>query len=358
MSFYGVTKQDLLSKGAEGTQWFVKYLLPTSGTTIFYGVPGEGKSTIGMECALAVQNGIPFAGFNDLAGDFIGEKVNTAWLSFEDDWEEEARGRLAMHDGELDWPLFISERNSDGWGDAVSLLLDGTNGEDLTGIFTADSQRRWDDFGKFLQTHGVRLLFVDTLSELAGTEAKPHKVQQVFRLLGRLRDIYGVTTVLIGHSSSHKNNMGKKSSELLGATAWIAKARHTILIEGNTKMTWAKVMKSNRGPTGFNVNMQKVDGGPIVVLGTNTQSEYVEKSAKSTQKRDWETKRELAKAVRAAGPGFWVSAESIGQAAGGSKSIGNGLINGGFFRSIKRGEYAPVDSIIDSDWDSWNAEAS
>ncbi len=356
--FYAVTKQDLMSRGVLGTQWFIKNLLPNSGTTIFYGVPGEGKSTIGMECALAVQNGIPFAGFVDLAGDFVGEKLNTAWLSFEDDWEEEARGRLTMHDDELEWPLFISERQADGWGDAISLLLDGTNGDDLAGIFTADSQRRWDDFGKFLQGHGVRLLFVDTLSELAGTDAKAHKVQQIFRLLSRLRSAYGVATVLIGHSSSHKNSQGKRSSELLGATAWIAKARHTVLVDGNTKMTWAKVMKSNRGPTGFNVNMQKVDGGPITVISTNSQSDYVEQSAKSTQKRDWMAKRENAQAVRAAGPTFWVSADSIGKAAGGSKSIGKGLIDGGYFQSVKRGQYEPVDSIIDADWDSWNAEAS
>lgn len=352
-----VNKPDLLSRESRANQWFIKNLLPSSGTTIVYGVPGEGKSTICLEWALALQNGLPFAGYEPLQGDFPGELINTAWLSFEDDGDEEMTSRLSMHDMNLEWPIYIAESTPEGWADPTSLLLDGTNGMDANGGLSAGSQQHWDNLGKRLQVANVKVLFIDTLNELAGTDASARQVQNCFRLLSGLRDRFGVRTVLIGHSSSHAKE-GRKSTELMGATAWTAKSRHSVLIDGNTTTTWAKVMKSNRGPTGFNVTMAKVDGGPVTVLRVNSQSEYIAEKQKSNQKRDWEKKREQATKARDAGSDHWTSEEGLGKAAGGSKSIGKAIIASGYFRQVGRGKYEPINELIDADWDSWNASQS
>lgn len=349
-----VNKSELLGKKGRANQWYVRNLVTASGTTIVYGVPGEGKSTICLEWAFALQNGMPFAGYEPLQGDFPGERINTAWLSFEDDGDEEMATRLSMHDSDLDWPIYIAESTAEGWADPTSLLLDGTNGMDANGFLSADSRRNWDDLGKRLQAAEVKLLFIDTLSELAGTDASARQVQHCFRLLSGLRNRYGVTTVLIGHSSSHAKE-GRKSTELMGATAWTAKSRHTVLVGGTTTKTWARVMKSNRGPTGFNVTMAKVDGGPVTVLGVNSQAEFVAESQKSNQKRDWEKKREHASKARDAGPDCWTSVERLGKAAGGSKSIGKAIVTAGYFRQVDRGKYEPVNELIDGNWEAWQA---
>jgi hypothetical protein len=225
---------------------------------------------------------------------------------------------------------------------------------DVNGGLSAGSQQRWDDLGKRLQVANVKVLFIDTLSELAGTDASARQVQNCFRLLSGLRDRFGVKTVLIGHSSSHAKE-GRKSTELMGATAWTAKSRHSVLIAGNPTTTWAKVMKSNRGPTGFNVTLAKVDGGPVTVLGVNSQAEFVAENRKSNQKRDWEKKREHATKAREAGPDCWTSVERLGKAAGGSKSIGNAIVTAGYFRQLERGKYEPVNELIDGNWEAWQA---
>lgn len=355
--FKFVTKSELQSQGCYASQWYIRNLLPVSGTTIVYGVPGEGKSTICMEWALSLQNGLPFAGHEPLEGDFPGERINTAWLTFEDGGDQEMASRLSQHDSDLDWPILVAESATDGWADPTSLLLDGSNGVNDNDGFSAESQRRWDELGKGLQAVGVRVLFIDTLSDLAGIDVGPRRVQNCFRLLASLRKQYGVATVLIGHSSSHVKE-GRRSTELLGATAWVAKARHTVLVDGNSKSTWARVTKSNRGPTGFNVEMQKVDGGPIKVIGANSQAWYIAAKQKSEQRRDWDKKRTQAATAREAGSEYWTSAQSIGAACGGSKSTGKAIIHAGFFRSVSRGRYEPVDALIDADWETWQSSKS
>jgi hypothetical protein len=349
-------KDDFLAMRDEKHQWFIKNLLPVTGTTIVFGAPGEGKSTICLDMALALENGLPFGGDESLLGDFGNEQVRTAWLSFEDGWDYELKERLLQRDPDLRWPLAVAEPTAEMWTDATVLKLDGSqNPIEMTNGFTASTQSHWDELGTSLKAQGVRVLFIDTLSELAGSDATTRQVQDVFGHLSQWRRRYQITVVLIGHSSSHKDNFGKKKTELLGVTAWVAKARHTVLVAGNTTTTFANVQKSNRGPVGFNVTFQKVDGGPVMVTSTNTQNEYVEERKKSTQKRDWDKRRAQAVKARATGPSQWGSLEALGAAAGGSKTVGKNLVAAGFFRESEDGGYEPVDVVIDGEWEQSQA---
>jgi hypothetical protein len=345
MRYALVTKDELLSLPNNGNQWYVPNLLPESGTTIVYGVPGEGKSTICMEWALALQNGLPFAGSEHFAGEYVGNPINTAWLSFEDDWSWEVRSRLVQHDADVEWPLFVAEPTGGTWTDALSLIL--VNGSNPDSVIGREVKNHWDDLCSQLQEAAVKVLFIDTISELLDSDANPRLVQETFRHFGDMRRKYGVTTVLIGHASSHKSPNGKKKDELLGATAWVAKARHTVLVDGNTKATWAKVMKSNRGPTGYNVTMMKVDGGPVRVLDVTTANEYVERATKKRQNRDWQQLRAYAQKARAAGPEAWRNQTTLGQAAGMSRSVGVRMCNAGLFRRRDNGGWEPVPDLID-----------
>ena len=340
-------KLDLQAIPAESGRWYIKHLLPVSGMTIIYGAPGEGKTSICLDMALALENGLPFAGCEGLQGDFPGERVGTAWLSFEDSWEQEVRERLEMRDSNMEWPVFIVRHDSEKghWGDAVDLRLDGIFPSSGPAEIPDDVRDRWNGLGQTLQENGVRVLFIDTLSELMGSDTHPRQAQANFNLLSGLRRDYGITIVLIGHSSSHRDQNGKKKDELLGVTAFSAKARHTVLVQSNNSKTWARVHKSNRGPTGYNVTFERIGGGPVVVTGTNSQDEFVEQSREQKQNRDWEKKREQAHAVRAAGPEAWVSMKAMGEAAGGSRKIGESLVKAGFF--TKNGDgYIPNDELI------------
>jgi hypothetical protein len=243
-----------------------------------------------------------------------------------------------MRDSNLEWPRFVVRQDSEKghWGDAVDLRLDGIFPSNGPAEIPDDVRDRWNGLGQTLQENGVRVLFIDTLSELMGSDANVRQAQANFNLLSGLRRDYGITIVLIGHSSSHRDQNGKKKSELLGVTAFTAKARHTVLVQSNSSKTWARVDKSNRGPTGFNVTFERIGGGPVVVTGTNSQDEFVEQDRKRKQDRNWEKKREQARAAKAAGPEAWGSLKAIGQAAGGSRKIGESLVRAGFF--IKSGD--------------------
>ena len=346
-SYRLLRKPDIKGLPAESGRWYVKNLLPVSGTTIIYGAPGEGKTSICLDMALALENGLPFAGWEELQGDFPGEQIGTAWLSFEDSWEQEVRERLEMRDTDLEWPRFVARHDNQKvhWEDAVDLKLDGTFPPDGSAVIPDYVKDHWNDLGQTLHRDGVRVLFIDTLSELMGSDANVRQAQANFGLLSGLRRNYGITTVLIGHSSSHRDQNGKKKSELLGVTAFTAKARHTVLVQSNSSKTWARVDKSNRGPTGYNVTFERIGGGPVVVTGTNSQDEFVEKERKQKQNRDWEKKREQAREVREAGPEAWGSQEAIGKAANGSRKIGESLVKAGFFTKNGAG-YIPNDELI------------
>lgn len=345
MRYQLVEKEDLLALPSTTDPFYIPNLLPTSGTTIVYGVPGEGKSTICMEWALALENGLPFAGSEHFMGDLVGKPIRTAWLSFEDDWSEEVRGRLMMHGNDKSWPLFVAEPTGGDWTDALSLVL-ATSFGDAGAAMNREAESHWNDLCMQLQEKHVKVLFIDTLSELVDSNASTIIIQHCFRLFGEMRRRYGITFVLIGHASSHTRPGGKKSTELLGATAWVAKARHTVLVDGNTRETWAKVMKSNRGPTGFNVTMRKVDGGPVDVVKVNTASEYVEERQKSQQQRDWALMREHARLALEAGPAHWKSATSLGAAFNMSATAGRKLVSAGFFTHLGHGRYEPNRELI------------
>ena len=343
-------KLDLQAIPAESGRWYIKHLLPVSGVTIIYGAPGDGKTSICLDMALALENGLPFAGCEGLQGDFPGERVGTAWLSFEDSWEQEVRERLEMRDSNLEWPVFIVRHDSEKghWGDAVDLRLDGIFPSNGPAEIPDDVRDRWNGLGQTLQENGVRVLFIDTLSELMGSDILPRQAQANFNLLSGLRRDYGITIVLIGHSSSHRDQNGKKKNELLGVTAFSGKARHTVLVQSNSSKTWARVDKSNRGPTGHNVTFERIDGGPVVVTETKSQDEFVEQDRKQKQDRDWQKKREQARAVVEAGQEAWRSQETLGRAAGGSRKIGETLVKAGFFKAADGG-YVPDYALIGID---------
>lgn len=342
MKFKLISKPELLSRSGRDEEWFIPNLLPVGGTTIVYGAPGWGKSTICLEWALALCNGRSFASSEHFVGEFVGNPIRVAWLSFEDDWEDEATGRLLKHGEDIAWPDFVTEPSKGAWGDAVSLMISPNRQGDGSAIPSA-TRDHWEELCIDLRDAGVQLLFIDTLSELVDSEANPRLIQSCFSMFGRLRKEYGVTFVLIGHASAHKDN-GKRKDELMGHTAWTAKARHTVLVDGNTSETFAKVTKSNRGPTGFNVTMRKVDGSPVTVVKVNTAQEYVQDRQKQQQERDWANLRANAEKAAMAGAPAWTSAKSLGEAAGGSASIGRRLFKAGYFVKKGRGQYAP-------DWD-------
>lgn len=340
-----LTQADLVEQAQVAGRWFISGLLPVDGTTIVYGVPGDGKSTVCLAWAMALQNGLPLGCQSELEGDFPGERINTCWVTFEDGGVCELSQRMGTFGDGLDWPRVVD-------GSTIGDLIAGRSKNQDS--LSPETQRLWKGFGQQLEAKNVQVLFIDTLSDWASTDASPHLVQACLDLLSSLRRDFGVTTVLIGHASSHAKEF-RKSQELMGATAWTAKARHTVLVESNTSKTWMRVTKSNRGPIGLNVTMSKVDGGPIHNTAVTLPGEHEAERQKSRQKRDWKKKREQALAAREAGRTAWTSEDALGTAAGGSKTIGKNLVEAGFFRKVKRGEYEPVNEVIDADWEAWQA---
>ena len=339
------TRETLCAAAETTSQWFVDRLIPVDGTTIFFGVPGDGKSTVCLALAMAIENGLPFGDQEEFIGSFPGEKVPTAWITFEDGGIGEIGSRLRTYDPDLQSPLVLD-------GTLTPELVAGTLKSQEA--LAAETRIAWNELGQTLHQAEVKVAFIDTLSDWASTDASPHLVQACLQLLSHLRRHFAITAVLIGHASSHAREY-RKSQELMGATAWMAKARHAVLVESNRSQTWMRVTKSNRGQVGFNVTMSRVDGGPINITSATSPDEYAAERQKSTQKRSWERRREQAQLARTAGPKAWTSVEALGEAAGGSKTIGKNLVKAGFFRKVGRGTYEPVNELIDGDWQAWEA---
>lgn len=72
--------------------WLIKGLLPNVGWTLFYAIPGTGKSTFAAQMCLAMQEGTPFLGMDTI-------KTNIMFIqadSIELEWQAMLR-RIAPH---------------------------------------------------------------------------------------------------------------------------------------------------------------------------------------------------------------------------------------------------------------------
>jgi RecA-family ATPase len=333
----------------EHPSWFIPNLIPVDGVTIVYGDGGSGKSRILLEACLYLESGRPFLDSEHFHGDYVCTPVKTAWLSFEDAWAQEASARLADHPIQVDGPLFITR---DSWQRepdiADRLRLSRSRDFIRDGIVDQNTESNWLMLGEALQSAGVQVLVVDATKGLVGGQVGRQEVADaVIELFAKLRRRYGVTVVLIAHASAHKKDFGKPSDEVMGASTWTHSARHVVLVQSNTSTTFARVHKSNWGPTGLNVQFERVSEAPLKLVQVTTQRQYVEEQAASRQQRDWETKRSQAQQALAAGPEAWKTQESLGKAAGGSKKIGQVLVKSMFFTKTPDGSgYQPNLELI------------
>lgn len=336
---FGLMSRTDLQRWAEKNRhpsWFIPNLVPVDGVTILYGDGGSGKSRLLLEACLYLEAGRAFLDSEHFRGDYVGRPVKTAWLSFEDAWAHEASARLADHPIQVDGPLFIAR---DSWQRepdiADRLRLSRSRDFIRDGIVDQNTQSNWLMLGEALESAGVQVLVVDATKGLVGGQVGRQEVADaVIELFATLRSRYGVSVVLIAHASAHKKDSGNPADEVMGASTWTHSARHVVLVQSNTTTTFARVHKSNWGPTGFNVQFERVSDAPLKLRQVTDQRHYLEEQAASRQKRDWETKRSQAQRALAAGPEAWKTQESLGLAAGGSKKIGQTLVKSKFFRRI------------------------
>ncbi len=335
----------------EHPAWYIPNLIPVDGVTIVYGEGGSGKSRLLLEACLYLEAGRPFLDSDHFRGDYVGTPVKTAWLSFEDAWAHEAAARLSNHPIQVPGPRFITRQSWTREPDIADRLRLSRSREFVKdGIIDENTESNWLLLGEALQLEGVQLLVVDATKGLVGGQVGRQEVaDSVIELFAGLRRRYGVTVVLIAHASAHKKESGRASDEVMGASTWTHSARHVVLVQSNTTKTFARVHKSNWGPTGFNVQFSRASEAPLELIQVNSQREYVEQQAASRQNRDWDTKREQARMAVAAGPDAWKSFDSLGKAAGGSKKIGQSLVKGKFFLKASDGSgYQPNRELIGS----------
>jgi hypothetical protein len=335
----------------EHPSWYIPNLIPVDGVTIIYGDGGSGKSRILLEACLYLEAGKPFLDSEHFHSDYVGTPVKPAWLSFEDAWAHEASVRLRHHHIQVEGPLFITGNSWQQEPDiAERLRLSRSREFARDGLIDENTEYNWLLLGQTLQAAGVKVLIVDATKGLVGGHVGRQEVaDSVIELFARLRRRYGVTVVLIAHASAHKKESGKASDEVMGASTWTHSARHVVLVQSNTTKTFARVHKSNWGETGFNVQFARVSEGPLELLHVNTQRDYVERQVAAKQVRDWDIKREQAKRVLAAGPAAYRTEATIGNAAGGSRKIGQNLITAGFFTKAADGTgYEPNHELIGS----------
>jgi hypothetical protein len=328
--------------------WFIPNLIPVDGVTIVYGDGGSGKSRILLEACLYLEAGLPFCGNPAFSGPYEGVSVKTAWLSFEDAWAWEMDQRLTEHPIKVDGPLFLTRSSWDREPDiADRLRLSMSKDFIKDGILNENSEANWLALGEALAERDVKVLVVDATKGLVGGQVSRQEIADaVIELFAKIRRQFGITTVLIAHSSAHKKDHGKPSDEVMGASTWVHSARHVVLVQSSTTTTFARVTKSNWGPTGFNVKFKRVSDRPVAVQSINTTQEYAaQQNRKRTHEHFAKRTANLQKLIEAGkvNPEIWKSFQSMADAININKSVIQRMKNDGWLeKSESTGCYRPV----------------
>lgn len=336
--------------------WFIPNLIPVDGVTILYGDGGSGKSRILLEACLYLEAGKAFLDSEHFHGELVDTPVKTAWLSFEDAWAHEAATRLANHPIQLDGPRFITRDSWEREPDiADRLRLSRSRDFIKDGVIDDNTEANWLMLGRELQSEGVQLLVVDATKGLVGGQVGRQEIADaVIELFAQMRRRFGVTTVLIAHSSAHKKDFGKPSDEVMGASTWTHSARHVVLVQSNTSVTFARVAKSNWGPTGFNVQFDRVSDGPLILRSVNSAQEYATEQKRKRTAQDFEKRTEWVHQLREASqsdPNVMTSTRSMATALGIShNTVSKKLLKAGWV--VKDGGHYIID------WDKIDHPAS
>ena len=345
----------------EHPAWYIPNLIPVDGVTIVFGDGGSGKSRILLDACLALESGQPFCGRQEFTSEYT-HRIKTAWLSFEDAWTWEMHRRLKQHPIQVDGPVFITRDHSDNEPDiADRLRLSSSVAFNRDGIIDPQMEANWLDLGETLKEQDVKLLVVDATKGLVGGQVGKQEIaDSVIDLFAKIRRRCGVTTVLIAHSSAHKKDFGKPADEVMGASTWTHSARHVVFVQSNTNVTFARVTKSNWGPTGCNVQFDRVSDGPLTFRSVNTAREYAEQQSRKRTQEQFTKRTEQVKALISSAehdPGVWKTQRSMANALGVSTSEINHMVKGGWVTKPKGASgYSP--DLTKLDWTDESVEST
>ena len=131
----------------------------------------------------------------------------------------------------------------------------------------------------------------------------------------------------------------------MGASTWTHSARHVVLVQSNTNVTFARVTKSNWGPTGFNVQFDRVSDGPLTLRSVNTAREYGAKQKRDRTEKDFAQRTEWLHQLDEAAkldPNVMSTTRNMGSALNVShNTVSNKLVKPGWV--IKRDKNYVVD---------------
>ncbi len=140
----------------------------------------------------------------------------------------------------------------------------------------------------------------------------------------------------------------------------IHSARHVVFVQSNTNVTFARVTKSNWGPTGCNVQFDRVSDGPLTFRSVNTAREYAEQQSRKRTQEQFTKRTEQVKALISSAehdPGVWKTQRSMANALGVSTSEINHMVKGGWVTKPKGASgYSP--DLTKLDWTDESVEST
>lgn len=261
-------------------QWIVHGLIPDKAVTLFSGNGGIGKSTVMFQLAAAVASGRKWLGRDVMLR-------RAAFLSAEDD-KDELHRRLDVINTRYDADHADYEDQLILWdktGNATPFLYRGNDGWEDSPFFCLLANAVID--------LGIGLLVIDSMYNFfGGNELSRTDATAFMDCLQKLALEAKCAIVVLWHPSASGLESGTGTS---GSTAFRNRARQMLYMTGfkdeeaeeDPDGRLLRVVKSNYGPSGYDVRLRYEDG--YVVAEEENQGGLlgqIEKDAKSKFHRD------------------------------------------------------------------------